>query len=191
MGEKKEDTPQEQFVGIKKQEVARMPELPAESRVKNFEEVETGFTMELARKEAERCLSCGCRSFESCTMRKLADEYGCLPDRFAGEKRHFFVDDSHPQIRYEAHKCILCGSCIRVCSEVKNLDALGFVKRGFITQMKPVFEKPWNQSTCDTCLKCVPMCPTGAISLKVTPADEVLALRQKGVDASKDVPKNT
>jgi ferredoxin len=70
------------------------------------------------------------------------------------------------------------------------LDALGFVRRGFATQMKPIFERPWQASTCDACLKCVPMCPTGAISLKVTPADEVLTLRQRGVDASKDVPED-
>ncbi len=189
MAKKKEEAPKEAFTNVEKKQVAQMPELSAKTRAKNFEEVETGFTQELAKKEAERCLSCGCRSFESCTMRRLADEYGCNPDRFAGEKRHFFVDDSHPEIRYEAHKCILCGSCIRVCSEVKNLDALGFVKRGFSTLMKPIFEKPWKESTCDSCMKCVPMCPTGAISLKTTPAQEVIALREKGIDASKDVPK--
>ena len=44
---------------------ARMPELPAEERVKNFEEIEKGFTPEQAQKEAQRCLSCrrclGCK----------------------------------------------------------------------------------------------------------------------------------
>jgi len=186
MGEK-EEVPKEIFNDVEAKNKINMPELPAKDRVKTFEEVEIGFTAKLAQKEAGRCLSCGCRSFESCSMRKLAIQYDCKPDRFAGEKRHFFVDDSHPKIRYESHKCILCGSCIRVCSEIKNLDALGYVGRGFATTMKPVFEKPWKESTCDSCMKCVPMCPTGAISLKVTPADEVLEFRKKGVDASKSV----
>lgn len=35
-----------------------MPELPVVVRVRNFEEVALGFTDELARKEAERCLQC-------------------------------------------------------------------------------------------------------------------------------------
>jgi len=35
-----------------------MPELPVAVRVRNFEEVALGFTDELARKEAERCLQC-------------------------------------------------------------------------------------------------------------------------------------
>jgi len=186
---KKEEAPKELFENVESVPRAAMPEMPVDSRVKSFEEVETGFTAELARKEAERCLSCGCRSFESCTIRRLALEYKCEPDRFAGAKRRLFIDDSNPSIRYEGHKCILCGSCIRVCSEVKKLDALGFVGRGFVTQMKPIFERPWNKSSCDTCLKCVPLCPTGAIALKTTPADEVLAWRQKGVDASKTIPE--
>lgn len=46
-------------------ERARMPELPAEERVKNFEEIEKGFTQEQAQREAQRCLSCrrclGCK----------------------------------------------------------------------------------------------------------------------------------
>ncbi|MFH0798926.1 MAG: FAD-dependent oxidoreductase [Pseudomonadota bacterium] len=189
MAEKPEGIPEELKARIAetKSERTAMPELPAEKRIKGFDEVEKGFTPEMAAREAERCLSCGCRSYASCTMHRLALQYGAAPERFTGAKRHFHVDESHPDILYESHKCIMCGSCIRVCSEVKHLDALGFVGRGFATTMKPIFGKPWKESTCDSCLKCVPMCPTGAISLKVTPADEVLAKRSKGVDASKAV----
>ena len=46
-------------------ERAHMPELPADERVKNFEEIEKGFTSEQAQEEAQRCLSCrrclGCK----------------------------------------------------------------------------------------------------------------------------------
>jgi heterodisulfide reductase subunit A-like polyferredoxin len=46
-------------------ERAHMPELPADERVKNFEEIEKGFTPEQAQEEALRCLSCrrclGCK----------------------------------------------------------------------------------------------------------------------------------
>lgn len=191
ISESPEDVPDElkaRIAETKSQRTA-MPELPASTRVGTFEEVETGFTAEQAAAEASRCLSCGCRSFESCTLRRLVGEYGAQPERFAGAKRHFHVDESNPDIRYESHKCIMCGSCVRVCSEVKHLDALGFVKRGFTSTVKPIFEQPWKESTCDSCLKCVPMCPTGAISLKVTPADEVTAKRAKGTDASKAVPQ--
>ncbi|MFH1829280.1 MAG: FAD-dependent oxidoreductase [Pseudomonadota bacterium] len=190
---KPEDNPPEikEMVREKRSKRIEMPELSAKKRIHSFEEVELGFTAEQAKKEAERCLSCGCRSYESCKLRILSLEYDVQPERFSGEKRHFHVDETHPQIRYESHKCIMCASCVRVCSEVKHLDALGFVERGFDATMKPMLDMPWNLSTCDSCLKCVPMCPTGAISLKVTPADEVHALRAEGVDASKHIPEES
>lgn len=36
-----------------------MPKLPVEKRIRNFSEVELGFTEDMAIREAERCLSCG------------------------------------------------------------------------------------------------------------------------------------
>jgi heterodisulfide reductase subunit A-like polyferredoxin len=45
--------------GVEKKYRQVMPLLPVEKRIGSFEEVETGFTEEMALQEAERCLSCG------------------------------------------------------------------------------------------------------------------------------------
>jgi heterodisulfide reductase subunit A-like polyferredoxin len=45
--------------GVEKRPRQAMPRLPVEKRIGNFEEVETGFTEEMALREAERCLNCG------------------------------------------------------------------------------------------------------------------------------------
>jgi heterodisulfide reductase subunit A-like polyferredoxin len=45
--------------GVEKRPRQTMPVIPAEKRIHNFEEVETGFTEEMALQEAERCLNCG------------------------------------------------------------------------------------------------------------------------------------
>ncbi|MFQ5965896.1 MAG: FAD-dependent oxidoreductase [Candidatus Scalinduaceae bacterium] len=44
---------------IKKEEREEMPSLLPEKRVKNYEEVELGFTEEMAMREAMRCMNCG------------------------------------------------------------------------------------------------------------------------------------
>lgn len=45
--------------GLEKKARQVMPVLPPEKRSRNFDEVETGFTEEMALKEAARCLKCG------------------------------------------------------------------------------------------------------------------------------------
>lgn len=44
-------------------------------RCKNFDEVIRGFSEEEARKEAKRCLSCGCREYEHCRLIRYANRY--------------------------------------------------------------------------------------------------------------------
>jgi heterodisulfide reductase subunit A-like polyferredoxin len=52
----------------------RMPVLSAEARASNFEEVQTGFSEEQVRAEAQRCLSCGiCSECYQCVEACLAD----------------------------------------------------------------------------------------------------------------------
>jgi len=57
--------------------------------------------------------------------------------------------------------CILCGLCVRYCSEVKGANALGFVGRG--TERQVVFFPEIAVNTCPTCRECFNICPTGVI----------------------------
>ena len=40
--------------------------------IRDFDEVKLGFNEEMARKEAERCLSCGCTAFDRCDLKELS-----------------------------------------------------------------------------------------------------------------------
>jgi NADPH-dependent glutamate synthase beta subunit-like oxidoreductase len=75
------------FRGVEELERAAMPVLPLDKRRNSFEEVELGFSQELARREAGRCLACGCWKATSCRLRQYATEYGADPLRFAGARR--------------------------------------------------------------------------------------------------------
>jgi len=157
--------PGELFEERPRRERARMPEREVEVRRSTFDEVEVGFSDPQARDEATRCLTCGCAKAEDCKVRTLATQYGCDPERFAGERRHIDIDDSHPYLVYEANKCIMCGTCVRACEELLHTSALGFVGRGFTARIRPPFAKKLAQTLHrDGWQKLAEMCPTGALS---------------------------
>ncbi|MCD6353552.1 MAG: (2Fe-2S)-binding protein [Proteobacteria bacterium] len=60
--------------------------------------------------------------------------------------------------------CILCGKCVRVCTEVWRSKSLGFVGRGKDRHVAlPFYERP---DFCKRCWSCIEICP-----MKITPCD--------------------
>ncbi len=152
------------YASQKRQE---MPVLDPKKRF-NFEEVELGYTDEkVARQEADRCLECGCVAFFDCDLQKYASEYGAVQEKYKGEFAEFNVDFSHPFIELDRNKCILCGRCVRICSEVAGASALGLVNRGFITYVAPSMGKSLTETDCEHCGLCLSTCPTGALTENV------------------------
>lgn len=141
-------------------------QMPVEQREGSFEEVATGFDHDDMMHENERCLACGCLRFDDCDLRLRAEEYGVDMQRYAGHARRHKVDDRHPYIVYDPNKCILCSRCIRTCSRVLPVAALGLVGRGFRTEMRPAMNDPLIETNCVSCGNCVDSCPTGALTVK-------------------------
>ena len=113
-------------------------QLSAEERKDNFcEVVYSGYSEEQALADASRCLECGCHDYFECKLIDFANQYDVHPERLAGEVNKIEFNDDHPFIMRDPNKCILCGLCVRVCDEVMGIGALGLVKRGFDTVVKP------------------------------------------------------
>ncbi len=140
-----------------------MPEIELEKALCTFQEVELGYADNQAKTEAERCLECGCQVNETCFLRKYATDYKVDPVRFFGSINRHPIDASHPFILRDANKCINCGRCIRTCAEIQGAAVLGYIYRGFPTLVAPEFGESLTETSCESCGKCVNVCPVGAL----------------------------
>lgn len=145
---------------------AAMPELPPAERVKSFAEVELGFPEDLARQEAARCMHCGCWKSSTCQLRQYATEYGADPLRFAGDRRKFARESSHPEVVYEPGKCILCGACVTVAAQAGEHLGLAIVGRGFEATVAVPLRGTLAEGLPSVARRVVDICPTGAFALK-------------------------
>ncbi|MBE3583964.1 MAG: iron hydrogenase small subunit [Limnochordaceae bacterium] len=110
------------------------------------------------------CLFC-VRSGD-CELQALAQEYG-VQDRLFGEPlRHYEKDLSTPSLQYDPNKCVLCERCVRTCTEVQTVNAIGLVRRGIKMRVAPPFETDWAECGCTYCGQCAKACPTGALTEK-------------------------
>ncbi len=141
-----------------------MPQLPIEDRIRSFVEVETGYSAADLKVESARCLECGCTALFDCDLRRYATEYQVDITQFLGEAKQYNVDRRHPLIELDPNKCILCGRCVRICSELVGVGAYGFINRGFNTAVKPAMAGSLLDTDCVSCGLCIGTCPTGAIS---------------------------
>ncbi len=114
-----------------------MPAAPPEERRGSFAEVELGYALDDVQGEAVRCLECGCSALFDCDLRRYATDYRVELKSFLGAANQYRIDRSHPLIELDPNKCILCGRCVRMCSDVVGVAAYGFVNRGFATVVRP------------------------------------------------------
>ncbi len=155
------------FENVARSKRAALPEREVGERVRDFAPVEHGLPESEMKREARRCMECGCSAIFKCELRRFAAEYGVDIAKFSGEARRHRVDRSHPFITLDPNKCILCARCIRTCGERVGLGVLGFVGRGFGTVVEPARGVPMSESACIACGACVESCPTGAISARL------------------------
>lgn len=113
-----------------------------------------------------KCLTC--EKSGSCELQEYAEEYGIKSIRFPSKAPEDYlpVDDSSPSIVRDPNKCILCGACVRACSEFQGHAVLGFANRGSKTVVEPMAGRPLGQVDCVNCGQCVAVCPTGALTIK-------------------------
>jgi len=112
----------------------------------------------------QSCPTCGKSS--SCQLQSLAQRLGITKIRFKQQERNEPIDISSPSLVRDPNKCVLCGDCVRVCSEVQSVGAIDFAYRGAQTAVLPSFGKELDKVECVNCGQCARICPTGALTVK-------------------------
>ncbi len=97
-----------------------------------------------------------------CELQELAHKLGITDVRFGRKKERKPIDDSSYIIR-DPNKCILCGRCVQVCSDLQTVNALTVQNRGYESMITAALGKPLADSPCVNCGQCVVFCPVGAL----------------------------
>ncbi|MBN2754757.1 MAG: iron hydrogenase small subunit [Candidatus Goldbacteria bacterium] len=108
------------------------------------------------------CLNCARNG--NCELQAMSYILGIDgTSRFVKTKCDEPLDETSPSLIRDPNKCILCGRCVAVCSEMQTVYAIDFSKRGIKTKISTYMEKGLGNIACTNCGQCAIVCPTGAI----------------------------
>ncbi|HSL98472.1 MAG TPA: FAD-dependent oxidoreductase [Candidatus Deferrimicrobiaceae bacterium] len=162
----------------------RLKALEAEERKHSYVEYEIPYSRAEIVAESTRCLQCTCEAIGYCDLRRLGIEYGTTlrtlepqhhegagyrsvtENRFTGVNHDYVRDDSHAFILREPSRCIDCGRCAQVCSEIVGAACYDFMRIGFDTLVTTPLDMSLNDTPCVSCGRCAETCPTGALMPK-------------------------
>lgn len=113
-----------------------------------------------------------CSKSAACKLLDLARRLGVEKVRFRNVRRQEPLDTSNPSLVRDPNKCVLCGDCVRVCTEVQGIGAIDFAHRGAKACVSPAFGRDLGSVECVFCGQCARVCPTAAI----VPASEIEAV---------------
>lgn len=103
-----------------------------------------------------------CERDGDCELQNLAYSFGVRERLFEGRRKRAAIEDSSLSVVRDSEKCVLCGRCVRVCSEIQGVTNLSQHGRGFNTIVAPAHMAKMDDSVCIQCGQCINVCPTAA-----------------------------
>jgi len=117
---------------------------------------------------AHNPLNCApCPRNGDCQLQDLAYEYDLVTLDFheyqIPTEEFPWKPFSTPILDYHPKRCILCGRCVKVCTEIRGLGAITMEGAGARTVIQPVMADEEIASRCISCGECMRVCPVNAI----------------------------
>lgn len=109
-----------------------------------------------------------CPNDTLCELQDIVEKVGLTETSYPVYYRNFPLEKEDPFYDRDYNLCILCGRCVRVCNDIRLNGTLSFKQRGKQTTIGPAFGRTHLEAGCEFCGACVAVCPTGALSAKVS-----------------------
>lgn len=110
------------------------------------------------------CLTCGKSGV--CKLQEYYVTYGSKDiNAKTGEKR-YEIDESNQFYFEDRNKCIKCGKCVQVCTQLQCSNAISFSDKGIELEDACTMEQKSDKCKCVSCGNCVSVCPVGALMPK-------------------------
>ena len=128
---------------------------------KKVYDAQTGVLDLILADHKTNCLSCARNG--SCELQALCRRFNRLhpelPDISSDEPLRI----DNPSIVRDPSKCVKCGRCVKVCSEVQGCAALTYSSRSAGFKVTTAFDLPMDETDCVLCGQCTLVCPVGAL----------------------------
>ena len=134
-----------------------------------------------------------CPKYGQCELQTLIQYMGVSAARMHTRVKGIPMNDQNPLLIHDMNRCVLCGRCVRACSDLRGVGVLQYNKKGMETYVGTLHDRLLKDVDCRFCGACAEVCPTGTIRdmLNYTPVEkrDTLIPCQAACPAHADVPR--